>query len=88
MLQKDIYGKFNIAIRYRLISLVIFLFVPICLVLIPQKILKYSIGILVFAIAVLLDRQYKCPVCKGKFDTRVSPNKLIYCPYCRARLRE
>lgn len=88
MSQKDIYEKFNIAIRYRLISLIILLFIPICLVVIPQKVFKYPIGILVFVIAVFLDQQYKCPVCKEKFDTRVSPSKLIYCPYCRARLRE
>lgn len=83
------YQKFSIAQKYRLWSFTMFIISTIFIALSYKlKFIGYLLAIASFLLAIILDRQYKCPVCNVKFDTRIPPNKYKYCPNCSSRLLE
>ncbi len=85
----DTYTKFKIAQKYRIWAFLVFLSCPVFLAIsFKIKFIGYILCAIAFAIAVVLDMQYKCPVCNERFDTRVAPSKLKHCPKCATRLQD
>ncbi|WP_461204915.1 hypothetical protein [Clostridium sp. DL1XJH146] len=48
---------------------------------------KYAITIIICAIAIYFERQYKCPYCNKVFDPRLKSSELTYCPKCNEKLQ-
>lgn len=42
--------------------------------------------VILLAVAIFCDCQYKCPFCKKNFDVRIRPDELEYCPRCGKKL--
>lgn len=43
--------------------------------------------VILLAISIFCDMQYKCPYCNKRFDIRTRPSELIYCPRCGKELQ-
>lgn len=86
----DNHSKFEKAKRYRIVSFWVFILFPAFIVLAEETYIAdwvgYLLSVLTFGTAVVLSMQYKCPVCKAGFDTRVPPSRLKHCPNCGVHL--
>ena len=83
----DIEKQFKKAILFKRVGFLIFLVAAIPSAFIENRILAYFLGIVFVIVAIIFERNYKCPNCGYVFDPRVRSSQLKYCNNCNVKLQ-
>ena len=77
--------RFKKSITYKRIGLII-IFASVIPRIISTSVISYILFVLLLLIGITLEYQYKCPYCKYRFDPRINPKDITYCPKCGTQL--
>lgn len=79
--------RFKKSIFFRKIGISLFFVAILPAAFISNKIMGYCITIVLIVIAIIFEREYKCPACGYRFNPRINSSELKYCSNCKAKLQ-